>query len=128
MKFHRIVLVLSVAALLVAGSALAVAQEGSAKGKSHAHPAMSGEKKGHALDKAENISGTVAMLESSGETITLSGSNGVPYDFRLTKHTHVTIGGKSAKPDDLKNQVNKQATIEFVPMSDGNLAKTVTVS
>jgi hypothetical protein len=52
----------------------------------------------------------------------------VPYDFIVTRHTQIKIAGKSAKLADLRNQLNKKAAIEFLPMSNGNLAKTIDVS
>ena len=38
------------------------------------------------------------------------------------------VGGQKAAIDDLSNQVNKQATIEFVPRIGGNVANSVEVN
>lgn len=78
---------------------------------------MSAGNAGHALGEAESLGGTVSVIENEGELLTLTGSNGVPYDFKVTGHTRITIAGNPAKVDDLRGQMNKQATIEFVRMS-----------
>lgn len=129
-NLYRFVFALLVSAFLVAGSSLALCQAKSAKGtpKTNVHAAVTTSRSSHALAKEEKIIGTVAILGNEGELLTVTGSNGVPYDFILTRHTQIKIAGKSAKLADLKDQANKQATIEFVPMSNGNLAKAVDVS
>ena len=128
---YKFVFVL-LASFLVTGLTLGNAQEASAQTseKAHAHSTrtMSSGKAGHALADAESLGGTVSMIGNAGEMLTLTGSNGVPYDFKVTGHTRIKIAGNPAKFDDLKGQMNKQAAIEFVPMSDGNIAKTVNVS
>jgi hypothetical protein len=127
---YRFGFVFLVAAFLVAGSSVAVCQARSAKGaqKASAHAAVTTNRKAHPPAKAEKITGTVSKLGNEGELLTLTAANGVPYDFIVTRHTQIKIAGKSAKLADLKDQVNKQAGIEFVPMSNGNLAKAVDVS
>jgi hypothetical protein len=83
---------------------------------------------GHALGRAESMTGTIAMVEYRGNLFALLGADGVPFSFRVTEGTRIEIAGKAAMFADLKYQMTKHATVEFVPMSNGNLAESVDVS
>jgi hypothetical protein len=60
--------------------------------------------------------------------VTLIGSNGVPYDFQLTRKTQVELSDKTIASKELAGESHKQATVHFVPTSHGNLAQTIRVS
>lgn len=89
------------------------------------HPAR---KTRHALASAEDLSGTISMVDPNEKELTLVGSNGVPYDFQLTKKTMVELSNSKIGMNELASESNKQATIHFVPRSDGNLAKSIQIS
>ena len=82
----------------------------------------------HALAAAEDLSGTITMIDPTDNKITLVGSNGVPYDFELTKRTKVEIANKKIGMNELASESHKQATIHFVPRSDGNLAASIQIN
>lgn len=67
------------------------------------------------LARAQSLSGTIIMFSNEKRLLVLTGSNGVPYSFRVTKRTHVKVAGNLTKLEDLSDHLNKQATIEFVP-------------
>jgi hypothetical protein len=94
--------------------------------KSMTQPAT--EKTNHALAPAEDLSGTISMIDATNKEITVIGSNGVPYDFELTKKTQVQLTNKTIELNELASESNKQATIHFIPRSDGNLAKSIRIS
>lgn len=94
--------------------------------KSEAKPAA--EKTKHALASAEDLSGTIAMVDPSDREVTLIGSNGVPYDFKVTKKTEVELTNKKIGINDLTSESHKQATVHFVPRSDGNLAEEIPIT
>jgi hypothetical protein len=92
-------------------------------------PAKSAAKKtSHVLASAEDLSGTITVVDPTDEEVTLVGSNGVPYDFKLTKKTQVELSDKRIRANELAGESHKQATIHFVPRSDGNLAERIQIS
>jgi hypothetical protein len=129
---YQFLFLLFLSAFLMAGSAVGAAREKSeqAAGATHADAATAmtlGTNPGHALAKPENIRGTISMVENNGDLFA-TGADGVPFSFIVTKRTQIEIAGQAAGLSDLKNEINKQASIEFVPMSNGNLIKTIDVS
>jgi hypothetical protein len=96
-------------------------------------PAKSAAKKtSHVLASAENLSGTITVVDPTDKEVTLVGSNGVPYDFKLTKKTQVELSDKKIGVNELAGELagesHKRATVHFVPRSDGNLAESIQIS
>jgi U3 small nucleolar RNA-associated protein 14 len=89
----------------------------------------SARKTDHALASAEDLSGTITLVDPSDKEITLVGSNGVPYDFVLTKKTRIEVANTNQKiaMNELSSESHKQATIHFVPDADGNLAESIQI-
>lgn len=96
-----------------------------ARAKAPAQEAASGGAR--VLGTKETLSGTVAMVDSTNHVLVLTGSNGVPYDFRVTRATRIMISGKKASFGELAEQSNHSASVQFVPRSNGNFAESVTV-
>jgi len=84
--------------------------------------------RGHVLASAENLSGTITVVDPTDKEVTLVGSNGVPYDFKLSKKTQVELSNNKIGMNELAGESHKQATIHFVPRSDGNLAESIQIS
>lgn len=82
----------------------------------------------HVLASAEDLSGTITLVDPNDKEITLVGSNGVPYDFELTKKTQVELANQKIRMNELSSESHKQATIHFVPKSDGNLAESIQIN
>jgi len=82
----------------------------------------------HVLASAEDLSGTITVIDPTDKEITLVGSNGVPYDFELTQKTRVELANKKIGMNELASENHKQATIHFVPRSDGNLAESIQIN
>jgi hypothetical protein len=82
----------------------------------------------HALARAENLSGKISTIGSSGKEVTLMGANGVPYDFNLTSKTKIEAGNHKIPASELTNETQKQATVHFVPTARGNMAETIQIS
>ena len=82
----------------------------------------------HALASAEDLSGTISAVDSSGKEVTLMGSNGVPYDFDLSRRTRVELSNQKIGMNQLANESHKQATIHFLPTSRGNLAESIQIT
>ena len=82
----------------------------------------------HVLASAEDLTGTISSIDPSGKELTVVGSNGVPYDFRLTKKTEIEHSSQKLAVNELANESHKQATVHFVPTSQGNMAKTIQIT
>jgi hypothetical protein len=93
-------------------------------------PAKSSVKKktSHSLASAEDLSGTISVVSPSDKEITLVASNGVPYDFDLTRKTRVELSDKNIGVKELPSENHRQATVHFVPTSRGNLAESIRIS
>jgi len=55
-------------------------------------------------------------------------SDGVTFNFVITPATRITVGDQPARLADLAANDSKAATIKFVPMRHGNIAKSVVVT
>jgi hypothetical protein len=100
-------------------------------GKNTMKPAAkSSVKKGSSqvLASAEDLSGTITRIGASDKEVTLIGSNGVPYDFKVISKTRVKVANKEIPAPDLANEINKPATVHFIPEANGNLAETILLS
>ena len=82
---------------------------------------------GRVLGPAETLSGTVASVNADAATVVVTGSNGVPYNFKWTRRTMVKISNARAKTSELADQVNKQVSIKFVPKTNGNYAESIEI-
>ena len=89
---------------------------------------MNAPEPGRTLEKLETLTGTITILNDAAKTITLTTSDGTPYDFKMTRETKITIDGRPATLADLTAQSNGQASVEFVPTSTGNFAHSVELS
>jgi hypothetical protein len=85
-------------------------------------------KMSHVLASAEDLSGTITVVDASERELTLIGPNGVPYDFDLTRKTRVELSNNQIGVKELANESHQQATIHFVPTSHGNLAESINIS
>ena len=83
----------------------------------------------HVASKAESLSGTMTMYDEKAKLIVVAGTNNVPFNFKITPHTRIMVGGKRAKAAGLADQVNKQVTVKFRDMKKaGNIAESVEVT
>jgi hypothetical protein len=82
----------------------------------------------HVLAPAEDLSGTITLVDPAAKEITLVGSNGIPYDFDLTRTTRIQLSNQKIEVNELASETHKSATIHFLPTSRGNLAQTIQIS
>jgi hypothetical protein len=109
-------------------SAAKTATASPAPAASHAKATRANQNTPMALATPENLTGTIESVNSG--VLTVIGENGVPYDFLVNRGTHIVMQnmpGQKLTPSGLAQDVHDQASIHFVPMSDGNLAKTIEI-
>lgn len=78
--------------------------------------------------KPETIEGMLSMVVTEQKLVVVTSSEGVPYNFQLTKKTKIEIGGIASSFDDLAGHIHGQATVTFVPRRNGNMAQSIVVS
>jgi hypothetical protein len=83
---------------------------------------------GKVLAPKETLSGTVSMVDATQNLVVVTGANGIPYDFQVTRGTRITVAGQKSGIDGLADQVNKQISVEFVPRAGGNFAESIEIS
>lgn len=81
-----------------------------------------------ALASAEDLSGTISRVDPTDKEVTVVGSNGVPYDFKITNRTLVELANNKIGMNELASESQKQVTVHFVPRTDGNLAENIKIS
>lgn len=81
----------------------------------------------HVLAPAEDLSGTIGFIASSDKEVTLIGTNGTPYDFRVTPTTQIELVGRRVSEIQLAGEDHKMATVRFLPTSRGNLAERLEI-
>ena len=84
-------------------------------------------KEGRTLVKAEDITGTLTSVDTTAGTMTVL-LNGTPYVFQVPAKARINIHGNQAGLEALKDEINQNVSIHFVPRSSGNIALSVEVS
>jgi ABC-type amino acid transport substrate-binding protein len=128
---RKTVLTLMVLSLLAfLGGASALAQQASgpaqhAKTKAHAaRHAMHHAVHHHAVRRAANpeakyqmgihsASGTLATVDANGKLLIVTESDGTPFDFVVTRATHIRVNGQKSTLASLAGQTNQQVTVRF---------------
>jgi hypothetical protein len=115
--------ILSLGAIALLGFAVSAAPAAQAS-KAKATSAKTAEKASAA--KAETLTGTISIVQADKKLVVVNDSSGVPFNFKVAG-TRIMINGKKAKLEDLSSETNKQATVKFVPLRSGNVAKSIEV-
>ncbi|SRR5579875_2069593 len=78
---------------------------------------------------AQSVSGSLSMVDADKKVVVVTDSNGVPFDFKVTKGTHIEVNGKKSTLSDLAQQTNKQASVKYRDgLERGLLAQSIQVS
>ena len=123
---NKVLTLVTMFVLLLFGAILTAAQDQpAAQGQTAPAGAEKPAKAHHAAaaSKAEQMSGTVSSVDAAKHLLVVAGSDGVPYNFTVSKGTKITSGGSKAKLDDLQG---KQVSVNFVDMKKkGDWAKSI---
>jgi hypothetical protein len=86
------------------------------------------EKPKAAAVKPETLSGTLQIIIIEGKQIVVAGSNGIPYDFKVTGATKIKVGGSKAKLADLSGAKGKSVSVKFLSEKrSGDIAQSIEV-
>jgi hypothetical protein len=130
---NRISMLLTAFVLVLFGAITIMAQDQpAAQSQESSAPAATSTKK-HAkagasyAAKPETLSGTISSVDADKNLVVVSSSDGIPYDFTVSKGTKITAGGSKAKLGDL--QSGKQVSVSFVAEKKrGNVARSIEVT
>jgi hypothetical protein len=121
---------LTVLLFVLLGAVSLAAQDQQAAPAESAKPEKMAMPAKHAMMAApETLSGTISMVDADKKIVVVTGSDGVPYDFMVSKATKIMVGGNKAMLNDLSGQTSKQASVTFMAEKrKGNIAKSIEVT
>jgi hypothetical protein len=82
----------------------------------------------HALARAETVKGTIASVDMAKRMIVVKDSAGTPFDFVVTPATRIESSNHRLKMHDLNSRANAPASVRFVPMRKGDMAKSINIT
>jgi hypothetical protein len=90
--------------------------------------APAAEKPRAAAMKPETLSGTLQIVVVEKKLVVVVGSNGIPYNLKVTGATKIKVGGSKAKLADLSGATGKSVSVKFLSEKHaGNLAQSIEV-
>lgn len=78
--------------------------------------------------RTETLSGKITMVDPALKLIVVQDSTGVPFDIKVSGSTHIKSATGMLNLSDLNSDLNRNASVKFVPESRGDIAKTIDVS
>lgn len=58
-------------------------------------------------------SGTLSTVDANGKLLVVTASDGTPFDFVVTRATHIMVNGQKSTLASLSGQANQQVTVKF---------------
>ncbi len=74
----------------------------------------------------ETLSGKIISVANN--MVVVKTSDGIPFDFDLTRHTQIKAGDHSVAIRDLTADVNKDVSVKFIPEGRGDVAESIHIS
>lgn len=82
----------------------------------------------HALARVETVKGTIASVDMAKRLVVVKDSAGTPFDFKVTPATRIESSNHRLKMQDLNARTNASASVKFVPMRKGDLARSIEIT
>jgi hypothetical protein len=82
----------------------------------------------HGIWAPETLSGKITMVDPARKLVVVQDSSGVPFDMVVSRSTRIKSASGTVKLSDLNSDLNRNASIRFVPERHGDVAKTINVS
>jgi hypothetical protein len=76
---------------------------------------------------AETLSGRIMSVDPTNNIVVVKTSDGIPFDFDLTRHTSIKSGDHSVAMKDLSADVNKNVSVTFKPEQRGDVAESMRI-
>ena len=74
---------------------------------------------------AENLKGTISMVDPNMDLVVVRDSSGVPFDFKVARSTRIDQGTTREELSQLTP--NESVSVHYVPESRGDIARTIQV-
>ena len=75
---------------------------------------------------AQNLKGTISMVDPKMNLVVVRDSSGVPFDIKVARSTRIDAGAKREELSQLAP--NQSVSVQFVPEANGDIARTIQVS
>lgn len=75
--------------------------------------------------QAQNLKGTVSMVDPQQHLLVVRDSSGVPFDIRVQPWTHIVEGQQPVKLSQLAK--NQSVDVHFVPEARGDIGRQIEV-
>jgi len=75
--------------------------------------------------QAQDLKGTVSMVDPQQDLVVVRDSSGVPFDFRVQRSTHIVEGQKAVNLSELSK--NQSVDVRFIPEARGDMARQIEV-
>jgi ABC-type amino acid transport substrate-binding protein len=73
--------------------------------------------------------GKLSTVDANGKLLIVTGPDGTPFDFRVTRATHIQVNGQKGTLADLSGKTDQQVTVKFRDdLTHGLVARSVEVS
>ena len=93
--------------------------------KTTSAPANSSEHQAEQRWAAQNLSGTISMVDPSMNLVVVKDKAGVPFDLTVGHSTKIDMGTKSEELSQLTP--NESVSVHYVPEARGDIARTIQV-
>jgi hypothetical protein len=90
--------------------------------------AKTAQKAPHARWPPETLSGKITMVDPARRLVVVQDSSGVPFDMVVSRSTRIKSASRTVNWNDLNSDLNRNASIKFVPERRGDVAETINVS
>ncbi len=77
---------------------------------------------------AENLSGTIMMVDPNLNLVVVQGPDKVPFDMHVDRSTRIRMGDKTLTVQDLTQDKNDSVSVRFVPTASGDIARTIQIA
>ena len=74
---------------------------------------------------AENLKGTISMVDPNMDLVVVRDSSGVPFDFKVARSTRIDQGTTREELSQLTP--NESVSVHFVPEANGDIARMIDV-
>ena len=76
---------------------------------------------------AQDLTGTIAMVDPAKRLLIVKTAGGIPYDVDITRHTQIRSGTERVSLTNLSNDVNQTVTVRFIPERRGDIASRIRI-
>jgi hypothetical protein len=74
---------------------------------------------------AQDLKGTISMVDPKMNLVVVRDSSGVPFDFKVARYTRIDAGAQREGLSQLAP--NQSVSVHFVPETNGDIARTIQI-